>query len=94
LKPSSLGRASEDRPNLASYYVMDSNGDQWALVSWNGPNIAPNTVGIADIKIGTSCPSCTYSGNAGAFTQFTPGYSYTIKVVTARNNQFSYTITR
>jgi uncharacterized membrane protein len=79
---------------LVSYYVTDSSGDQWALVSWSGPNIAPNTVSITNILIGTSCPSCTYTGTAGAFTQFNSGYSYTIKVVTTRNNQFTFTIVR
>lgn len=76
---------------LTSYYVKDSSGNQWALLSWTGPNIAPNQVGIANILIGTSCPSCTLAGNA--FT-FQAGYSYTILVVTARNNQFSFTIVR
>jgi len=78
---------------LVSYYAVDAYGDQWALVSWSGPSIAPNQVGVANILIGTSCPNCTYSGTAGAFTQFSPG-SYSIKFVTTRNNQFTFTITR
>ncbi len=79
---------------LASYYVVDSAGDQWALTSWTGPSVAPNAVGQANILIGSSCPSCTYSGTPGAFTQFSAGNSYTIVIVTARNNQFRFTITR
>ena len=79
---------------LVSYFVVDSSGNQWADVSWSGPNIAPNQVGIANILIGTSCPSCTYNGATGAFTQFNAGYSYTITVVTSRNNQFRFTITK
>jgi hypothetical protein len=79
---------------LVSYYVKDASGDTWDLLSWNGPTIDPSQVGTVNILIGTSCPSCTYTGTAGAFTQFSPGYSYTITVITARNNQFTYTITR
>jgi len=59
-------------------------------------SIAPNSLGIASTPIGTGgagqCgSSCTLSGTA--FT-FTSGYSYTVTVVTARNNQFSFTVTR
>jgi hypothetical protein len=76
---------------LASYYVRDSSGNQYALVSFSGPTIAPNQVVPVSVSIGSSCPNCTLSGTA--FT-FTAGYSYTILFVTTRNNQFSFTITR
>jgi hypothetical protein len=80
--------------SLTSYYVKDSSGNQWALTSWTGPSINVNALGIATIAIGASCSSCVYSGSSGAFTQFTAGYSYTITVVTARNNQFVFTVIR
>jgi len=78
----------------ASYYVKDSSGNQWVLTSWTGPSIIPNALGTAGIAIGSSCGSCVYSGSSGAFTQFTAGYSYTITIVTSRNNQFTFTIVR
>ena len=79
---------------LASYYVKDASGNQWARTSWAGPSINPNALGIAGIAIGSACGSCVYSGSSGAFNQFAAGNSYTITVVTARNNQFSFTVTR
>jgi FlaG/FlaF family flagellin (archaellin) len=93
---------------LASYYVKDNNGNQWANLAWqtNGPDIpaaiAPNAVKSVMITIGNGgapggpggyCgSSCSLSGSG--FTTFQSGYSYTIVVVTSRNNQFSFTVTR
>jgi hypothetical protein len=95
--------------SLTSYYVKDSSGNQYARLSWStdaGPkgaaanppvgSIAPNALGIASAPIGTGgagqCgASCSLSGTA--FT-FTSGYSYTVTFVTARNNQFTFTVTR
>jgi hypothetical protein len=77
--------------NLVSYYVKDASGNQYALTTWPGPTINPNSTSPAMILIGSSCPSCTLVGSA--FT-FTPGFSYTIVIVTGRNNQFSFTVTR
>ncbi len=54
--------------SLASYYVKDSSGNQWALTSWNGPTINSNAVAAVGIAIGSACSSCTYSGASGAFT--------------------------
>jgi len=86
---------------LTSYFVKDSSGNQYSRISWAAPNappvIAPNQVKGIIILIGTgSSPpqcggSCTLTGNA--FT-FTSGYSYTITMVTSRNTQFSFTVTR
>ena len=76
---------------LVTYYVKDASGDQYALLSYSGPTIAPNQLAAAVVMIGSSCPSCTLSGNA--FT-FTLGNSYTITFVTSRNNQFTFTVTR
>ena len=80
--------------SLVGYYVKDSSGNQWALISWSGPTIAVNAVANTVINIGTSCSSCTYSGTSGGFTQFIAGYSYTITIITARNNQFTFSVTR
>jgi hypothetical protein len=76
---------------LVSYYVRDSSGNQYSLNSWNGPVIPVNNLGLAKILIGSSCPGCVLTGTA--FT-FTAGNSYTITVVTSRNNQFTFTVIR
>ncbi|OLD34637.1 MAG: hypothetical protein AUI50_05790 [Crenarchaeota archaeon 13_1_40CM_2_52_14] len=80
----------------------------WATDSNNVGNnrppaagINPNGLGTLFITIGTGTSpagqcgaSCTYSGTAGAFPTFNSGFAYTIVVVTSRNNQFSFTVTR
>lgn len=77
---------------LASYYVKDASGDQYAYLAWSGPTITVNQVVQTLFQIGSSCgSSCTLTGNP--FT-FTPGYSYTIIVVTSRGNQFAFPVTR
>jgi hypothetical protein len=76
---------------LRSYYVKDAGGNQYALVSWSGPTIAPNSVIATAILIGSACPSCTLVGTAFSFQS---GYSYTIVIVTSRNNQFRFTVTK
>jgi flagellin-like protein len=87
---------------LTSYFVKDSSGNQYSRLSWNSQGfnqplvIAPNQVRGIIVLIGTGSPnqcgtSCTLTGNA--FT-FTSGYSYTITMVTSRNTQFSFSVTR
>jgi FlaG/FlaF family flagellin (archaellin) len=86
---------------LTSYFVKDSSGNQYSRISWNtaGPNqppvIAPNQVKGIIVLIGTGAgpcgSSCSLTGNA--FT-FTAGYSYTVTMVTSRNTQFSFSVTR
>ena len=77
--------------SLVSYYVRDASGNQYALTTWYGPVIPVNGLGLAKILIGSSCPGCVLTGTA--FT-FTVGNSYTITVVTSRNNQFTFTVLR
>ena len=80
---------------LQTYYVKDSTGNTYTQsANWvgNPGAIAPNQVAATSIYIQGNCsPACTQSGSA--FT-FTAGYSYTVTVVTSRNNQFTYTLTR
>jgi len=79
---------------FASYYVKDSNGNQYARLSWPTDNagkypaaVNPNGLVSVNIAISTACgSSCT-----GATYQFSSGYSYTVTLVTTRNNQFSWT---
>ena len=76
---------------LVDYSVKDAAGNQYSYTSWPGPTLAAGSVVPTNILIGSSCSSCTLSGTA--FT-FAFGSSYTITIVTARNNQFSFTVTR
>jgi len=82
--------------SLQTYYVKDSNGNQYTSSSspaWTFGPIPPNAVNATVIKIGAACSTCAYAGSGSGFT-FTSGYSYTITVVTSRNNQFSWTLTK
>ena len=86
---------------LTSYFVKDSSGNQYSRTSWSttGPNqppvIAPNQVKGILVLINTTCNNgatyCTLTGNP--FT-FNSGYAYTITMVTSRNTQFSFQVTR
>jgi hypothetical protein len=79
---------------LASYYIQDQNGNQYARTIWTVPPTTPasivNGTGVF-LPINTACSSCTHTGNS--FT-FQSGNSYTITLITQRNNQFSFTIIR
>jgi len=76
--------------SLVTYYVKDSTGNQWSQTSWVGPTIQSNTAPAAYIEIGPNS-GATLSGTSYGFVS---GNSYTITVVTARSNQFSWTIAR
>lgn len=79
--------------SFASYYVKDSAGNQYSRTTWaNAPaGAAPNILTTAYINIGASCVPCTNQGSA--FT-YTAGNSYTVTIITTRNNQFTFTIIR
>jgi hypothetical protein len=83
--------------SLSSYFVLDSSGNQYARLNWgSGPSafttsISPNSLATGFLTIQSSCGnSCTLTGSN--FT-YTSGLSYTLKVVTTRNNQFVFPIT-
>jgi FlaG/FlaF family flagellin (archaellin) len=82
--------------SLVTYYVKDTAGDTYSNTAWAGPTgIAPNAVNPTNFDINTAgnhCGGCALSGGS-AFT-FTTGNSYTITVVTSRNNQFVFTVVR
>jgi len=80
--------------SLVTYYVRDSANNQWSRTTWTGPSIAPNALGTVGVGIYGSCSACAYTGTASAFNTFTVGNSYTVLVVTSRNNQFSFTVVR
>src|SRR5207247_8337973 len=48
-----IRNAGTGNVTLASYYVTDSNGNQWARLSWSGRTIAPNTATVTYIAIGS-----------------------------------------
>ncbi len=75
---------------LASYYVSDLNGNQYAKTPWSGPSIPPTTLGRAYIAINPAC-GCQLIGSP--FT-YNSGNTYVVTVVTARNTQFQFTILR
>ncbi len=77
--------------SFSSYYVKDSAGDQWSKLTWTNAPLAaaPNALATTVINIGSAC--CTPTGTA--FT-FSPGSSYTVTVITSRNNQFNFNIIR
>ena len=79
---------------LATYYVKDSNGNSYQYNYPTSPavTIAPNAQKAVNFPIGSSCgSSCTLTGTA--FT-FQSGFSYTVLIVTSRNNQFTFQVTR
>lgn len=80
--------------SLVTYYVKDSANNQWSRTSWVGPVMAPNQLGTAAINIAGSCTACTPPATSGAFQTYVAGNSYTVVVVTSRNNQFTFTIVR
>src|SRR5438552_16284988 len=40
---------------LTTYYVTDSNGNEYTLANWSGPSIAPNRVTTTTFNIVSSC---------------------------------------
>ncbi len=85
---------------LQSYYVKDNNGNSWQLQNWTPANmpINPNAGVAVNLAIGSSaggCGSaCQYTGTTGAFNTFVGGNSYTVLLVTTRNTQFTFTVTK
>jgi hypothetical protein len=76
---------------FASYYVKNATGTTFTQPTWtSGPTIQPNNPGLANIGVG--CTGCG-SFSTSSFT-FVSGNSYTVTLVTSRNNQFTFTVTR
>ncbi len=79
--------------SLITYYVKDNSGNQYSRTTWTGPSIAPNALATTPIYIGANCPTPTCTNQGSPFT-FVSGNSYTVTVVTSRNNQFVFTAVR
>ena len=89
-----LRNTGSNPTTLVSYYVQDQNGNQYSRTSWSVPPDPPATLvngtGVF-VLINSACSSCAHTGSQ---FQFQTGNSYTITLITQRNNQFSFTIIR
>lgn len=65
---------------MIDYYVKDSTGNMYSSTNWLGPTALPNALVHANIFV---------DGNA---ITFQTGNTYTITVITSRNNQFTFTV--
>src|SRR5260370_29417273 len=91
---------------LNTYYFKDTSGNQWSRLTLQTDSsgqhpaaITPNALGIVYVSIGngatgSGCQCGSGCTPTGTFTQFSTGFSYTIVVVTSRNDQFSFTVTK
>ena len=78
---------------FSSYYVKNATGTTYTQSGWTwGPTIQPNAPGLANIGITAGCGGCG-SFSTSSFT-FVSGNSYTVTLVTSRNNQFTFTVVR
>jgi len=69
---------------FTSYTVKDGSGDQYTLNNWNGPTINPTVKLPVNVLIGSSCASCTLTGNPFSFGTADP-----VTFVTTRGNTFT-----
>jgi len=78
---------------FSSYYVKNATGTTYTQSGWTwGPTIQPNSPGLANIGITAGCVGCG-SFSTSSFT-FVSGNSYTVTLVTSRNNQFNFNVIR
>ncbi len=72
---------------FSSYYVKNATGTTYTQAT-----IQPNAPGLANIGITAGCGGCG-SFSTSSFT-FVSGNSYTVTLVTSRNNQFNFNVIR
>jgi len=78
---------------FSSYYVKNATGTTYTQSGWTwGPTIQPNAPGLANIGITAGFVGCG-SFSTSSFT-FVSGNSYTVTLVTSRNNQFNFNVIR
>ncbi len=65
---------------FTAYYVQDSFQNRYSSVGWSGPTIPVNVSLVVNVTI-----------DGRAFT-FQPGTSYSVVMLTAKNNQFTFTV--
>jgi hypothetical protein len=75
---------------FTAYYVKNSTGTTWTQSSYGwAPTIQPNAPGT--VQIGLSVTGGSFSSSSFYFVN---GNAYTVTLVTSRNNQFQFTVTR
>ena len=75
---------------FTTYYVKNSTGTTWTQTSYGwAPTIQPNQPATVPIGLGVTGGSFSTSS-----FYFVGGNSYTVTLVTSRNNQFQFTVTR
>ena len=67
---------------LAEYFVKDSSGNTYSNTTWAGPTLSPGASASVNILL-TGQPM-------GQPFQFQSGHTYSVIVVTTRNNQFPF----
>src|SRR4029077_18313096 len=50
---------------VVSYVIRDASGDEWSMTNLNSPTIPVGQTGTATMYIGSSCPTCIYTGITG-----------------------------
>jgi flagellin-like protein len=87
-----IRNAGSGNVTLNAYYITDSSGNTWQNLAMTPVTIPPNTA-TSGTQLSINCGSnCQLTGSG--FATFTSGYSYTVKVVTTKNNPFTFTVTR
>jgi FlaG/FlaF family flagellin (archaellin) len=78
---------------FTTYYAKNATTGSFTQSAYTwGPTIQPNQPGIVQICVSTTnCGGGTFT--AGTFS-FVSGNAYTITLVTSRNNQFTFSVTR
>ena len=89
-----LGNTGNATATFVSYNVTDMNGNSWTRTGWSTPVIPPNGSVQTILLIGSSCPSCAYTGAPYAFNSFAIGNSYSITLWSSTNQSFKFTIVR
>jgi hypothetical protein len=80
-----LSNAGSVSVALVEYFVKDSYGNMYSNTTWAGPTISPGATASANILLA--------GGLTGQPFQIQSGHTYTVTVVTARNNPFPYAFT-
>jgi FlaG/FlaF family flagellin (archaellin) len=87
-----LQNAGSVATTFTTYYVKNATGTTWTESSFGwAPTIQPNTVGTVYIGMNLTPTYGSYSTSSFGFVS---GNSYTITLITSRNNQFQFTVTR
>lgn len=70
---------------LVEYSVKDSNGNMYSNSTWSGPTVSPGACSSVNVLLTGKL--------SGQPFQIQSGHTYSVSLVTARNNQFTYSFT-